>query len=117
MAGSRLRELGRRADRGKPPAALNPDGRLRSGRGHVFVFLFKPAARQERRLTSGRCPALPGPVTRGREGVGAGGGWAWLLCPTAGWLLGNHPGGRLRYRLPGCPAAPAQSLFQHLGSA
>lgn len=72
----------------------------------MFVFLFKPEPRQERRLTSGCCPTLPGPVTRDREDTGAGGGWAWLLCPTAVWLLGNHPGGRLRSRLPRCPGGP-----------
>lgn len=49
---------------------------------------------------------MPGPVTRDREDTGAGGGWAWLLCPTAVWLLGNHPGGRLRSRLPRCPGGP-----------
>lgn len=39
-----------------------------------------------------------------------------LAAVPQGRLLGNHLLRRLRSLQPGCPAAPAQSLFQHLGS-
>ncbi|XP_036728252.1 translation initiation factor IF-2-like [Balaenoptera musculus] len=114
-----FRAHGCRADLGQRPAAPDPDGRLRTGWGHVFVFLFKPAAPKGKaaglRESSG--VARQGDSRSGGRGRERPAGRRLVLAAVLqGRLLGNHLLRRLRSRQPGCSAAPAQSLFQHLGS-
>ncbi|XP_072807689.1 uncharacterized protein [Vicugna pacos] len=97
--GSRPRAHGCRAERGPRRAGPDPEERLRTGRGHVFVFLFKPAAPKGAAAGLRASSVLPGRATRGRQGVGAGGqpggGGAGLLCSGTGSFRDSAPARRV----------------------
>lgn len=124
--GSRPRPRGCQADRRRRAAATpDPEERPRSASGHVLVFLFEepthlpyycPAdPKGERQLASSLRRVLPRRVTRGRERA-----WAQEAAEVGRWAPRPLPREPCPLKTPRWPArvcaAPAQSLFQYLGS-
>lgn len=117
--GSRLRALGCRVDSGQGPAVPDAEERLRSGWGHVCVFLFKAGVLKEKAAGLRALSGLARPGDSRSRGYGRGRPASrrpGLAAVPQGQLLGYPLFRRLLSRQPGCRAGPTQSLFQQLGS-